>query len=322
MSKIFITRKIPDSGIKLLKEKGYEVDIGSNDRMLTKEELIAALKKKEYDAVLSLLTDTIDAQVFNAVPTAKIFANYAVGFDNIDIEEAKKRGIVITNTPGILTDTVAEHTVAMIMTVTQRIAEGDRFVRMGKYDGWAPELLLGMNLKGKTLGVIGAGRIGSVVANIMKAGFGMNIIYFDIKKNENFEKTTEGSFRESVDEVLKEADVVTLHVPLLDSTLHLINKERLSIMKPTAYLINSSRGPVIDEGALVEALADMKIAGAALDVFENEPKLAPGLVELENIVLTPHIASATQETRSKMSEIAAQNIITFIEGGIPPNKVA
>lgn len=319
--KIFVTRKIPDVGINLLKEKGYEIDVNDKDGALTKEELVSALKKKEYDAVLPLLTDTIDAEVFDAVPSAKIFANYAVGYNNIDIEEAKKRGIVITNTPGVLTETVAEHTVAMILAVTQRIAEGDRFTRAGKYKGWAPMLLLGMNLKGKTLGVVGAGRIGSVVANTMSAGFGMKIIYFDIKRNGKFEEATGGEFRESIEDVLKESDIITLHVPLLDSTKHLINIERLGMMKSTAYLINSSRGPVIDENALVEALCNKQIAGVALDVYENEPMLADGLVELENVVLTPHIASATEETRAKMSEMAAQNIITFFEGNIPPNTV-
>lgn len=319
--KIYITRKIPDKGIELLKDKGHEVDVSEKDGVLTKSELIKALSAKKYDAVLCLLTDKIDADIYDAVPTAKIFANYAVGFNNVDVEEAKKRGITITNTPGVLTDTVAEHTIAMILSVMMRITEGDRFTRAGKYDGWAPELLLGTNIKGKILGIIGAGRIGSVVANTMKAGFGMNIIYFDIKKNEEFEKETDAEFRVSVEEVLKEADVVTLHVPLLDSTRHLINKERLKMMKPTAYLINSSRGPVIDEKALVEALRENRIAGAALDVYENEPKLAEGLSELENVIITPHIASATQETRSKMSEMAAQNIIAFFEGNAPPNAV-
>lgn len=319
--KIFVTRKIPDAGIKLLEAAGHDVDISEKDGVLTKKELINALKVKEYDAVLPLLTDTIDAEVFDAVPSAKIFADYAVGYNNIDVEEAKKRGIVVTNTPGVLTDSVAEHTFAMILSITARIPEGDRFTRAGKYEGWAPELLLGMDIKGKTLGIIGAGRIGSQVANIGKGGFGMNVIYFDIKKNKEFENATGGEFRASVEEVLKVADVVTLHVPLLDSTKHLINKERLEMMKPTAYLVNSSRGPVIDENALVEALRDKQIAGAALDVYENEPALAEGLTELENVVITPHIASATEETRQKMSEMAAQNIIEFLEGKTPPNKV-
>jgi len=321
MAKIFITRKIPEVGIKMLRDKGYEVDVSEKDGALTKEELIKALHKKKYDAILCLLTDIIDVDVYDAAPSVKIFANYAVGFNNIDTEEAKKRGIVITNTPEVLTETVAEHTAAMILAVVARIAEGDRFTRAGKYDGWAPMLLLGMNLKGKTLGVVGAGRIGFVTANIMSAGFGMNIIYFDIKKNEKFEKKTKAEFRENIEDILREADIVTLHIPLLDSTRHLINEEKLKIMKPTAYLINSSRGAVIDESALVAALRKKQIAGAALDVYENEPKLADGLAELENVVLTPHIASATMETRGKMSEIAALNIIAFLKGNIPPNAV-
>jgi glyoxylate reductase len=321
MSKIFITRKIPSRGIDLLEKAGHEVDVSEKEGVLTREELVEALSVKEYDAVLSLLTDKIDGDIYDAVPSAKIFANYAVGFGNLDIEEAKKRGITITNTPGVLTDSVAEHTFALILSVTARIAEGDRFTRAGKYDGWAPELLLGMDIKGKTLGVIGAGRIGSQVAHIGKGGFGMKAIYFDIKKNEEFEKATGAEYRGSVEEVLKEADVITLHVPLLDSTRHLINKERLEMMKPTSYLINSSRGPVIDEKALVEVLREKKIAGAALDVYENEPELSSGLSELENVVITPHIASATQETRQKMSEMAAKNIIAFFDGGTPPNAV-
>lgn len=321
MIKIFITRKIPEDGIKLLRDKGYEVDVSEKDGVLTKEELINALKAKEYEAVLCLLTDNIDGDVFDAVPTAKIFANYAVGYNNIDIEEAKKRGIIITNTPGVLTETVAEHTTAMILAITQRIAEGDRFTRAGKYEGWAPMLLLGMNLKDKVLGIIGAGRIGSVVANIMKNGFGMKIIYFDINRNEDFEKATDGRFKEKIEDVLKLADVITLHTPLLDSTRHLINKEKIALMKKSAYLINSSRGEVIDEKALVEALKNNKIAGAALDVFEDEPRLADGLTELENVALTPHIASATKETRSKMSEMTAQNIIAYFDGNTPPNKI-
>lgn len=321
MFKIFITRKIPNIGIDLLKDAGYEIDISDKDGVLTKDELVSALKQKEYDAVLCLLTDKIDADIFDAASKAKIFANYAVGFNNIDIEEAKKRGIVITNTPGVLTDTVAEHTFALMLSITSRIAEGDRFTRAGKYIGWAPELLLGMDIRGKTLGILGAGRIGSRVAEQAVGGFNMKVIYYDIKRNDVFEKATGGEFRETVEDVLKEANVVTVHVPLLDSTRHLINKERLAIMKPTAYLINSSRGPVIDENALVEALKNNTIAGVALDVFENEPQLAEGLVELENVILTPHIASATIETRGKMSEIAAQNIVAFFEGNTPPNVI-
>jgi len=321
MSQVYVTRAIPKVGIDLLRGKGYEVDISMKDGVLTKEELVNELKQKEYDAILCLLTDTVDGEVFDAAPKAKIFANYAVGFNNIDLDEAKKRGITVTNTPEVLTDTVAEHTFALILAITSRIAEGDRFVRRGEYTGWAPMLLLGTDLKGKTLGVLGAGRIGSRVAHHGNKGFGMNVIYYDIKRNEYIEKEVGASFRESVDDVLKEADIICVHVPLLDSTYHLINKDKFTLMKKGAYLINSSRGPVIDEKALVEALKDGVIKGAALDVFENEPKTTPGLIGLENVVLTPHIASATEETRGKMSAVAAENIIAYLDGRKPPNTV-
>lgn len=319
--KIYVTRVIPEDGINLLREAGHEVSISGKDGVLTKEELISELGKDKYDAVLCLLTDSIDGDVFDAVPSAKIFANYAVGYGNIDIEEAKKRGIVVTNTPGVLTDSVAEHTIALMLSITSRIVEADRFTRAGKYEGWAPSLLLGTDLKGKVLGILGAGRIGQRVAHIASEGIGMSICYYDVKRNEEFEKRYDAQFKATVDEVLMEADVVTTHVPLLDSTLGLMNKDRFSKMKSTSYFINSSRGKVVDETALVEALKRGTIKGAALDVFENEPDLAPGLVELENVVITPHIASATEETRGKMSEMAAQNIIDFLSGNTPKHVV-
>jgi glyoxylate reductase len=321
MPKIYITRQVPESGIKMLRDKGYDTDISPKDGVLTKDELVGALKSKDYDAVLCLLTDSIDADVFDAVPRAKVFANYAVGFNNIDAEEAKKRGITITNTPGVLTDTVAEHAMAMILSLACRIPEADRFTRAGRYEGWAPMMFLGTDLKGKTLGVLGAGRIGSRVAHHARGGFGMDIIYYDIARNEEFEREHSAQFRSSVDEVFRQADFVTIHVPLLDSTRHLINAERLRMMKPSAYLINTSRGPVVDERALVDALRGKTIKGAALDVFEDEPRLAPGLAELDNVIITPHIASATEETRGKMADMAAQNIIAVLENRQPPNAV-
>jgi len=321
MKTIYVTRRIPEVGIQMLRDAGHDVEVSEKDGVLTKEELVTTLGQKEYDAVLCLLTDDVDGSVYDAVPSAKIFANYAVGYNNIDVAGAHERGITVTNTPGVLTETVAEHAMGMILAVMLRIPEADRFTRAGKYDGWAPMMYLGTDLRGKTLGVLGAGRIGRRVAYHAMKGFDMNVVYYDIQKNEDFEKEVEASFRESVDDVLKEADVVTVHVPLLDSTKHLINKERLSVMKKSAYLINSSRGPVVDEKALVEALQNGTIKGAALDVYEEEPKLAEGLAELENVVITPHIASATEGTRGKMAEIAAQNIIDFLDGKTPPNVV-
>jgi len=322
MALIYVTRHIPDIGINLLRAAGHTVDVSEKNGVLTKTELRAALSGKPYDAVLSLLTDAIDAEIFAAVPSAKIFANYAVGFNNIDVVTAKEKGVTITNTPGVLNDSVAEFAIALMLAVTKRIPEAERFTRKGKYEGWAPELLLGIDLKGKTLGILGAGRIGYEVARRAYFGFGMKIIYNDMKQLPQIEKELKAEFRATTEDVLKEADVVSIHVPLLPETKHLMNAERLALMKPTAFLINTSRGPVIDENALVDALSRNVIRGAGLDVFENEPALAHGLAELENVVVTPHIASATDETRSKMSEMAAQNIIEFLRGETPQNVVA
>jgi len=318
---IYVTRKIPQSGIDILRDAGHDVDVSDKDGVLTKQELIEALQEKEYDAVLCLLTDDIDAEVFDAAPNAKIFSNYAVGYNNIDTEAAKERGVTITNTPGILTDSVAEHTFALLMTIARRAVEADRFTRAGKYDGWAPELFLGAGLRGKTLGILGAGRIGLRVAEIAARGYEMRVVYYDIQRNAELEESVGAEFRATSEEVLAEADFVTVHVPLLESTKHLINKTRLNAMKSTAYLINTSRGPVVDEHALVDALTAHKIRGAALDVFEDEPKLADGLTALDNVIVTPHIASATQETRNKMSEMAAQAIIDALSGKRPEHIV-
>ena len=319
--KIYITRRIPENGIKMLQDKGFELDINPKNRPLSEKELIKILKKKQYDGVLSLLTDKINAAVFDAAPTVKIFANYAVGFNNIDVAEAKKRGITITNTPGGLTESVAEHTFALILALTCRVVEGDTFVRKGKYSGWDPMLLLGVDLIGRTLGVLGTGRIGADVVHKAVRGFKMKAVYYDVVRNENLEKEYGAVFMNTPEEVLKQADVVSVHVPLMESTRHLINAERLKLMKPTAYLVNTSRGPVIDEKALVEALKKGQIAGAVLDVFEDEPKLAKGLAKLSNVVLTPHIASGTIAAREEMAHMAAENLVAFFEGKVPPNLV-
>ena len=321
MALVYVTRHIPETGLTILKDAGHTIDVSTKDGVLTRDELLTALKAKPYDALLCLLTDTIDAEVFDAVPTAKIFANYAVGFNNIDIKAASERGVTITNTPGVLTNSVAEFAVSLMLAVAKRIPESERFLRAGKYDGWGPELLLGIDLQGKTLGIVGAGRIGYEVARRAHLGFGMKIVYYDVKQLEVLEKDFGAEYRSTVDEVLKEADVVSIHVPLLPETTHLINAERLAMMKKNAFLINTSRGPVVDENALVEALRNGVIRGAGLDVFEHEPALAPGLSELENVVITPHTASATDGTRSEMSAIAAKNTVAFLNGEVPPNKV-
>ena len=231
---IYSTRRIPEVGFTMLRDVGYEVDVSEKDGALTREELLIALRAKPYSAVITLLTDTIDGEVFDAVPSAKIFANYAVGFNNIDLVAAKKRDVVVTNTPSVLTDTVAEHTIALMLSLTSRITEGDRLVRAGLYRGWAPMMLLGTDLKNKKLGILGAGNIGMRVGRIAARGLGMSLIYYDIERNEEFEKTEGAFFYSHVEDVLKEADIVTVHVPLLDSTHHLLNKERLSLMKRSA----------------------------------------------------------------------------------------
>ncbi|NCT01811.1 D-glycerate dehydrogenase [Candidatus Parcubacteria bacterium] len=321
MALIFVTRQIPEVGIRWMREGGHEVVVSEKDGVLTKEELKEALGARPYDGMVSLLTDTIDASVLAAAPQLKIVANYAVGYNNIAVKELHDAGVVITNTPGVLTDTVAEFTVSLVLALTKRIPEGDRFTRAGKYVGWAPELLLGSDLAGKTLGIVGAGRIGSGVARRLANGFGMQIKYYDIARSEALEAEVQSEYYESLDELLRVADVVSLHVPLLPQTQHLINTERLALMKPSAYLINTSRGPVIDETALVTALQQGTIRGAALDVYENEPALASGLTALDNVIITPHTASASEETRGKMSELVGFNINEFFLGHIPPNIV-
>jgi len=315
--KVFVSRSIPEAGIKML-QKSCDVTISKKNRVLSKKELIAGVKGK--DALLCLLTDKIDASVMKASKNLKVVANYAVGINNIDVKAATKLGIPVTNTPGVLTDSVADHACALLLATARRIPESDVYVRKGKYKGWEPKLFLGGDLAGKTLGIIGSGRIGSAVAERLANGFKMKVMYYDVKRNPFIEKSVKAKFS-TIPQVLKQADFVSIHVPLLPTTHHLIGKKELGMMKKTAYLINTSRGPVIDEKALVLALKKGEIAGAAMDVFEKEPKLMPGLAKLPNVVLTPHTASATIYTRNAMSEIAAKNILAILKGKKAPNLV-
>jgi glyoxylate reductase len=321
MARIYITRHIPDIGINLLRSAGHTVDVSMKDGVLTRDELLQALRAQPYDAVVPLLTDTIDAEVFAAVPTAKIFANYAVGYNNISLPDAQSHGVTITNTPGVLNDSVAEFTIALMLAVAKRVVEADTFTRTGSYKGWAPELLNGFDLKGKTLGILGAGRIGYEVARRAQHGFDMKVLYTDVAEVPAFHDALTATYKRTPEEVLREADVITLHVPLLPTTEHLMNAERIALMKPSAILINTSRGPVVDEAALVQALQKGTIRGAGIDVYEHEPALAKGLTALPNVVLTPHIASATEETRNEMSHMVAQNILDFLNGEVPPHVV-
>lgn len=313
--KVYLTRKIPDSGMNLLKEK-CEMEVYPNDFPPTKEEIIEGVKDK--DGLLCLLTDPIDKEVINA-GNLKIIANYAVGYDNIDVREATKRGIPVSNTPGVLTETVADLTWTLLTAIARKIVEGDKMMRRGDFKGWSPLLLLGSDIHKKTLGIVGAGRIGKAVAR-RAIGFEMEILYNDVDRDKKFEKDCGAKYL-SLKELLKKADFVSLHVPVTKETRYLIGKEELEMMKDTAYLINTSRGKCIDESALVNALKRKIIAGAALDVFENEPKIAPRLEKLENVVIVPHIGSASIETREKMAVMAAENMIAGLEGKVPPNCV-
>jgi glyoxylate reductase len=311
--RVYVTGLIPDKGIQLLRGS-VEVDVHQGELPPTKEEIIKHTKDK--DGLLSLLTDRIDSEVMDSCRSLKVISNYAVGYDNIDVAAATERGIVVTNTPGVLTETVADFTWALLMASARRVVEADRFTRAGKWKTWGPTLLLGNDVIGKTLGIVGAGRIGSSVAK-RATGFDMRVLYTDSVRKEDFEKQTGAKFTD-LDTLLRESDFVSLHVPLTEETRHMIAEAEFNKMKPTAVLINTSRGPVVDEEALYHALVSGRISGAALDVFEKEPILASNpLLKLKNVVVTPHIASASVETRDKMAEIAAESILDIFSGRTP-----
>jgi len=312
--KIFVTRKIPEKGLNLLKEE-HEIEVFPHDRVPTKEEIIKGLKGK--DGLLCLLSDPIDKDIINSESKLKMIANYAVGFDNIDVKAATERKIPISNTPGVLTETTAEMAWAQLFSVSRRIVEGDKYTRAGKYKGWGPLLMLGQDISKKTLGVIGAGRIGTAFA-LKSKGFEMNVLYVDEQINKTLESKL-GAKKVGLVELLKKSDFISIHVPLIEDTYHLISDGELKIMKNTAILINTSRGSVVDEKALVKALKEKWIFGAGLDVYEHEPKVSEELKKLDNVILQPHSASATYETRSKMATIAAENMIAGLKGEIPPN---
>ncbi len=324
---LFVTRQIPDSGILILKkDPRLEVEIYEKDQAIPRKELLKRVKNT--DIILSILTEQMDAEVFNAAgPQLKMIANYAVGFDNIDLAEAKKRGIVVTNAVHpMISETVAEHAIALMFALAHRIVEADRFTRSDTYKAWGPQLLLGTDIAGKTIGIIGSGAIGTSIVRKLHDGFGVNIVYNDIKPNRELEKTTGATFL-SKEDLLKSADFISLHVPLLRSTHHMISTAEFDLMKPTAFLINTSRGPVVDEKALVLALKNKQIAGVGLDVYECEPAIDCDLTDslalrnFPNVVLTPHTASATIETRQAMSLVCSENILAFLNGKIPPNIV-
>ncbi|MCR4312329.1 MAG: D-glycerate dehydrogenase [Candidatus Uhrbacteria bacterium] len=325
MANVFITRKVPEAGLKLLRAKGdITIDLYDQDKIIPRNDLLRGVKGA--DVLVSILTDKIDAEVMDAAgPSLKLIANYAVGFDNIDLEAAQARHIAVCNAPTPeISESVAEHTIALIFALAHRIVEADAFARSGKYEGWGPELLLGGDVAGKTLGIIGTGAIGSALAKRFHLGFGVKVLYHDIKRNEKLEAETHAAFVEN-DQLLQQSDYVSVHVPLLPTTKHLISDREFSLMKPSAFLINTSRGPIVDTHALVKALKQKKIAGAGIDVFECEPAFAcdpedaKALRSFSNVVITPHTASATVETRDAMSRQVALNVLAFIDGKTPPN---
>jgi glyoxylate reductase len=304
--RVVVTHPVPPPAVEMLREGGYDVAIGPSEDPYEPAELQALVAGA--DAILALLIDRIDAEVLEAAgPQLRVVSNFAVGHDNVDLQAARSSDVRIGNTPDVLTQAVAEQTIALVLAVARRIVEGDRIVRERRFRRWGPSFLLGVELRGKALLIVGPGRIGAAVAQIARRGFGMQVE--TVGRGDNLRAT------------LARAHVVSLHVPLTPDTHHLIGTAELEAMKREAILVNTSRGPVVDEAALVAALRAGEIAGAGLDVYEHEPDLAPGLADLDNVVLAPHTASATREARTAMSRLAAENVIAALEGSPMPSEV-
>lgn len=315
--KVLITRNLPTSAIDRLR-KYIIVEINQKDEVMSRKELVEKIKDK--DGLLCLLTDRIDTEVMDAGERLKIIANYAVGYNNIDLKAATERKIAVTNTPGVLTETTADLVFALLLAVARRVVEADGFLRRGEFKGWSPMLFLGTDVYKKTLGIIGLGRIGKAVAKRAR-GFAMRIIYYEPQRlSPETERAYSAEYR-PLNELLKEADFITIHTPLTDSTHHLIGEEQFSLMKKSAYLINTSRGPVVDEKALVRALHNKLIAGCGLDVYEQEPAVEEELLQLPNVVLLPHIGSASVETRTRMAEMAVENLVAFFVNHKKPPQI-
>ena len=318
-SRVLVTNRIPAAVLQRL-ESDLEIDYHTEKDALSRDQLLDRVRDKH--GLLCVVTDTIDSRIIKAGSQLRVIANIAVGYDNIDIATAKKHGIVVTNTPEVLTESVAELTWGLILNVTRRVVEGDRLIQSGVWKGWALDFMLGMELFGKQLGVVGAGRIGRAVA-ARASVFGMKVVFAapkgnnDITDRSQWTKSLKDSSVMPLDRLLATSDVVSLHVPMTSDTHHLIDREALVNMKPSAYLVNTSRGPVVDEDALVVALRDGLIAGAALDVYEREPMVHSGLLGLSNVILSPHLGSATHETRTAMADLAARNLMEVLSGNSP-----
>jgi len=312
---VLVTKRIFPEAIAYLKEHA-ELDYAESDEGISAEELPRRMRGKQ--AVVSQLTDKFTAEVLASLEGIQVIANVAVGYDNIDVPAATRHGILVTNTPDVLTDTTADFAFTLLMAAARRVVEGHHYVHSGQWTKWRIDLLVGHDVHHRTLGIFGMGRIGQAVAR-RAAGFSMRIIYHDAMRAPQAVEKELGLEFASADELLRESDFVSLHVPLMAETHHLIGARELQMMKPTAILVNTSRGPVVDEAALGEALEQRVIAGAGLDVYEREPQVHPTLLKLENVVLAPHIASASVDTRRKMSLMAAENAVAAIEGRRPPN---
>lgn len=318
-SKVYVTRQLFPKAIQILEEIA-EVEVFEGENKPISRDLLLK-KARGVDGIISLLTDRIDAELMDQAENLKVLSNYAVGYNNIEVDEATKRGIRVTNTPGVLTDTTADCAFTLMMAIARRIVEADRYIRDGKWmHAWGPKMFIGGDIYGKTLGIVGMGRIGSAMVPRAR-GFNMEVVYYDCARNPEKERELNIKCR-TLEELLQSSDFVSLHVPLTPETHHMIDEERLHMMKPTAYLVNTSRGPVVDEKALYKALKDGWIAGAALDVHEKEPTDPDNpLLNLDNIIVTPHIASASVEIRTKMAVIAATNCVAVLRGEEPPNLV-
>lgn len=315
--KVFITKSLPGNIEKILRSKGHTVVTYRNDKPISKRELIR--NAKNADAIISLLTDKIDSEIIDNLKKCKIIANYAVGYNNIDIEYAKQKGIVVTNTPDILTDATADIAVALALACARNLIDGEKLVRNKEFKGWAPKLLLGIELRGKTVGIVGAGRIGQETAKRLKS-FGTKIIYYNRSNKKEFEKEVAAK-KVTLRKLMEDSDIISLHLPLTKETYRILDKEYLSLLKPNSILINTARGEVVDEKFLIQLLKKGKIHSAGFDVYENEPDINPDLLKLSNIVLLPHIGSATIEARIKMAHLCAENVISVLKGKSPKTKV-
>jgi glyoxylate reductase len=312
--RVFLSRELPPQVMRRL-EACCDLSANREARVLSKAELLAGAAG--MDGLLCLISDTIDADVLGVQPRLKVVSNYAVGFNNVDVAAATARGIPVTNTPGVLTETTADFAWALLMAVARRIVEGDRFTRDGHFAQWEPMLMLGTDVHGKTLGLVGAGRIGQAVARRAR-GFSMRVLYTDVFDPPMDIVRELQLERVPLEALLGRSDYVSIHAPYSAETHHLIDAKQLALMRSSAYLINTARGPLVDEAALVEALHTRRIAGAGLDVYEHEPRLSPGLVNLDNVVLAPHAASASLETRTKMGLVAVDNLMAVLDGGRAP----